>query len=105
MRISMARKFDPLRAAVQDAVRDAVAGEARAAERKARQDALRQEREADAALAAADPQAELRERLMKIEEQLPGLKKRHQQGDALAGRLTETLEQERVKLLAKLGKK
>jgi hypothetical protein len=99
----MARKPDPLRAVIQDAVRGAIADEARAVERKARQDARRQEREADAALAAADPQAALRERLLQVEDQLAGLKQIHQQkGDALAGRLVETLERERAGLLAKL---
>jgi len=100
----MARKFDPIRSAVQEAVRDAVVSEERAAERKARRLAQRQEREADAALAAADPQSALRERLAQIEGQLPALKQRHQQGDALARRLTETLEQERFNLLKKLGR-
>ena len=100
----MARKIDPIRSAIQEAVRDAVTNESRAAERKARQLAQRQEREADAALAAADPHAALRERLTQIEGQLPGLKQRHQQGDALAGRLTETLEQERANLLKKLSR-
>lgn len=101
----MARKIDPFRSAIQEAVRGAIADDARAVERKARQDARRQEREADASLAAADPQAALRERLGQIEGQLPGLKQIHQQkGDALAGRLIETLELERAKLLAKLGR-
>jgi len=100
----MARKVDPLRSVIHDAVRGAVADEARAAERKARQTARRQEREADAALAAADPQMALRERLTQVEAQLADLKRRHQQGDALAGRLTETLERERATLRAKLGR-
>jgi hypothetical protein len=101
----MARKPDPLQSAIQAAVRDAIADDARAVERKARQDARRQEREADAALAAADPQAALRERLSQIDEQLAGLKRAHQQrGDALAGRLIETLERERAQLLVKLGR-
>src|ERR1700744_1606906 len=99
----MARKDTPFRSAVHDAVRDAIADEARSAERKARQDARRQEREADAMLASADPQAALRERLAQIDGQLVGLKQMHQQkGDALAGRLIQTLEQERTNLMAKL---
>jgi uncharacterized protein (DUF2342 family) len=100
----MARKIDPIRSAIQEAVRDAVASEVRAEERKVRQQARRQEREADAELAAADPQSALKERLAQIEGQLPGLKQRSQQGDALASRLTETLEQERAKLIAKLSR-
>jgi hypothetical protein len=99
----MARKINPLRSVIQDAVRGAIADEARAAERKARKEAQRQEREADAALAAADPQAMLRERLSQIDGQLAGLKRMQQKGDALAGRLTETLERERAGILAKLG--
>jgi hypothetical protein len=100
----MARKIDPLRSAIQEAVRSAVADAARDAERKTRQEARRQEREADAELAAANPQAALRERLSRIEGLLTGLKERHQQqGDALAGRLAETLEQERAEILAKLS--
>jgi len=100
----MARKVDPLRSVIQDAVRGAIADEARAAERKVRQEARRQEREADATLAAADPQSALRERLIQLDAQLEGLKRTHQQkGDALAGRLVETLERERAGLLAKLG--
>ncbi len=101
----MAKKVDPLRSVIQDAVRGAIADEARAAERKTRQEARRQEREADATLAAADPQAALRERLGQIETQLAGLKQMHQQkGDALAGRLIETLERERAAVLAKLSR-
>ena len=101
----MARKVDPLRSVIQDAVRGAIADEARAVERKARQEARRQEREADATLAAADPQAAIRERLAQIDGQLEGLKQMHQKrGDALAGRLIETLERERAALLAKLGR-
>jgi len=99
---SMARKPDPLRSAIQAAVRDAIADDARAVERKARQAARRQEREADAALAAADPQAALRERLLQLDEQLERLKQAQRKGDALAGRLIETLERERSQLLAKL---
>ena len=98
----MARKPDPLRSAIHDAVRGAIADEARAAERKVRQEARRQEREADAALAAADPQAALRERLDQLDTQLAGLRVQQQKGDALAGRLIETLERERSGLLAKL---
>jgi hypothetical protein len=99
----MARKPNPLHSAIQGVVRDAVANDMRAAERKARQEARRQEREADAALAAADPQAALRERLAQVEDQLEGLKRVHQQkGDALAGRLVQTLELERTQLLSKL---
>jgi hypothetical protein len=101
----MARKINPLRSAIQEAVRGAIADEARAAERKARQEARRQEREADATLAAADPQAALRERLSQIDGQLAKLKRMHQQkGDAVAGRLTETLERERAEIAAKLGR-
>jgi hypothetical protein len=101
----MARKIDPLRSAIHEAVRGAIADEARATERKARQEARRQEREADAALAAADSQAGVRERLSQIEGQLAGLKQMHQQkGDALAGRLIETLERQRTDLLVKLGR-
>jgi hypothetical protein len=101
----MARKIDPYRAAIQAAVRGAVADEARDAQRKSRQEARRQEREADSALAAVDPQSALRERLSQIEGLLTGLKQRHQQhGDALAGRLAETLDQERVEILAKLSR-
>jgi hypothetical protein len=101
----MARKIDPLRSVIQEAVRGAIADEARAAERKVRQEARRQEREADSALAAADSQAPLRERLSQVEGQLEGLKRMHQQkGDALAGRLIETLERERTTLLAKLSR-
>jgi hypothetical protein len=101
----MARKIDPLRSAIHEAVRGAVADEARAAERKVRQEARRQEREADAALAAADSQAPLRERLSQLDTQLAGLKQMHQQkGDALAGRLIETLERQRTELLAKLSR-
>ena len=66
----MPRKTDPLRSAIQEAVRVAIADDARAVDRKARQEARRQEREADALLAAADPQVALRERLNQIEEQL-----------------------------------
>jgi hypothetical protein len=99
----MARKPNPLHSAIQEVVRGAVANEQRAAERKVRQEARRQEREADAALAAANPQAALQERLAQIEEQLAGLKQAHQQkGDALAGRLVQTLELERTQLLSKL---
>jgi hypothetical protein len=99
------KKIDPLRSVIQDAVRGAIADEARTAERKVRQEARRQEREADASLAAADPQAALRERLSQIDGQLEGLKRTHQQrGDALAGRLVETLERERAGILAKLGR-
>src|SRR5262245_20938489 len=98
----MARKIDPLRTAIDEAVRGAAAAEARDAERKARREARRQERGADTALAAADPQAGLRERLTQVEGLLTGLKQRHQQGDALAGRLAETLEQERAEILRKL---
>jgi hypothetical protein len=99
----MARKPNPLHSAIQEVVRGAVANEQRAAERKVRQEARRQEREADAALAAANPQAALQERLGQIEEQLAGLKQAHQQkGDALAGRLVQTLELERTQLLSKL---
>lgn len=88
---------------MQEAVRGAIANDARAVERKARQEARKQEREADAALAAADPQAAHRERLTQIEEQLAGLKQVHQKkGDALAGRLVQTLELERAQLLSKL---
>jgi hypothetical protein len=100
----MARKPDPLRSAIQEAVRGAVADEARAAERKARREARRQEREADTALAAADPQAPLRERLDQLEGLLTGLRQRRQQGDALAGRLAETLEQERAEIVKKLSR-
>jgi hypothetical protein len=99
----MARKNDPLRSAMQEAVRDAIASDTRAVERKARQEARRQEREADASLAASDPKAALRERLAQIDDQLPGLRAHAQKGDALARRLAETLELERAKLLAKLG--
>ena len=98
----MARKPDPLQSAIQAAVRDAIADDARAVERKARQAARRQEREADAALAAADPQAALRERLLQIDDQLERLKQAQRKGDALAARLIETLERERSQLLAKL---
>jgi hypothetical protein len=99
----MARKDNPLRSAIQEAVRGAIADEARAAERKVRQEARRQEREADAAIAAADPQAALQERLSQVEGQLTGLKRMHQEkGDALAGRLIETLERQRAEILAKL---
>jgi hypothetical protein len=99
----MARKPNPLESALQDVVRGAIANEDRAAARKAREDARRQEREADAALAAADPQAAMRERLTQIEAQLAGLKLAHQQkGDALAGRLVQTLELERTQLLSRL---
>ena len=88
----MARKPNPLQSALQEVVRGAIAADERAAERKARQEARRQEREADAALAASDPQAALRERLTQVETQLEGLKRVHQQkGDALAGRLVQTL--------------
>jgi len=88
---------------MQEVVRGAIANEERATERKARQEARRQEREADAALAAADPQAALRERLAQIDQQLDGLRQVHQQkGDALAGRLIQTLELERTQLLSKL---
>jgi hypothetical protein len=101
----MARKIDPLRSAIHEAVRGAVANEVRDAERKARKEARRQEREADTALAAVDPQSALRERLSQIEGLLTGLKQRYQQqGDALAGRLAETLEQERAEILRKLGR-
>ena len=101
----MARKIDPLRSVIHDAVRGAVADEARDAERKARKEARRQEREADTALAAADPHAALRERLSQIEGLLTGLNQRYQQqGDALAGRLVETLGQERVEILKKLSR-
>ena len=100
----MARKIDPLRSAIHDAVRGAAADEARDAERKARKEARRQEREADSALAQADPHAAMRERLIQVEGLLTGLKQRHQQGDALAGRLAETLEQERATILRKLGR-
>jgi len=93
-----------MHAAIKDAVRDAIADEARAASRKAGQEARRQERVADAALAAADPLQPLRERLGQIEEQLAGLKRMHRNhGDGLAGRLIETLERERNELLAKIG--
>ena len=99
----MARKPNPLQSAIQEVVRGAIANDQRATERKARQDARRQEREADAALAAADPQAALRERLTQIEAQLEGLKQVHQKkGDALAGRLVQTLELERAQLLSKM---
>jgi hypothetical protein len=99
----MARKPNPLHSALQEVVRGAIANDARAAERKVRQEARRQEREADAALAAADPQAALRARLTQIEEQLPGLKQAHQKnGDPLAGRLVQTLELEKAQLLSKL---
>jgi hypothetical protein len=99
----MARKTNPLQSAIQEVVRGAIENDQRAAERKARQDARRQEREADAALAAADPQAALRERLTQIEAQLAGLKQVHQKkGDALAGRLVQTLELERAQLLSKM---
>jgi hypothetical protein len=99
----MARKTNPLHSALQEVVRGAIANDQRAAERKARQEARRQEREADAALAASDPQAALRERLTQVEAQLEGLKRVHQQkGDALAGRLVQTLELERTQLLSKL---
>ena len=99
----MARKTNPLQSVVQEVVRGAIANDLRAAERKARQEDRRQEREADAALAAANPQAALRERLTQIEEQLAGLKHVHQKkGDALAGRLAQTLELEREQLLSKL---
>jgi hypothetical protein len=98
----MARKPNPLQSAIQAAVRDAIADDARAVERKARQAARRQEREADAALAAADPQAAQRERLLQIDEQLERLKQAQRKGDALAGRLIETLERERSQLMAKL---
>src|SRR3954469_22100563 len=101
----MARKTNPLQSALQEVVRGAIANDARATERKARQEARSQERQADAALAAADPQAAHRERLAQIEEQLIGLKQVHQQkGDALAGRLIQTLELERTRLLSKLGR-
>ncbi len=101
----MAKKINPIRSAIQEAVRGAIADEARAAERKARQEARRQEREADAALAAADPQEALRERLGQIDGQLAELKRLHQQkGDALAGRLIETMERERAELLRKLSR-
>jgi hypothetical protein len=100
----MARKPDPLRSVIQDAVRGAIADEARAAERKVRQEARRQEREADATIAGADPQAALRERLSQIDAQLDGLKQHQRKGDALAARLTETLERERAAVLAKLGR-
>ena len=101
----MARKIDPIRSAIQEAVRSAIADEARADKRKAGRDALRQEREADAALAAEDPQQALRDRLSQIDGQLDELKRLHQQkGDALAGRLTETLERERAELLLKLSR-
>ncbi len=103
--VFMPRKPNPLHSAIQEAVRGAIADDARAVERKARQEARRQEREADAALAKADPQAPQRERLSQIDEQLAGLRQAHQQkGDALAGRLIETLERERAQLLAKLGR-
>ncbi|WP_395023195.1 hypothetical protein [Dongia sp.] len=100
----MAKKDDPLRSAIHEAVRGAIADDKRAAERKVRQDARRQEREADATLAATDPQASLRERLAQIEGQLASLRAHQKKGDALAGRLVETLELERVRLLAKLGR-
>jgi hypothetical protein len=101
----MARKPNPLQSAIQEVVRGAIANDLRATERKARQEARRQEREADAALAAADPQAALRERLAQVEEQLAGLKRAHQQkGDALAGRLVQTLETEKAQLLSKLSR-
>jgi hypothetical protein len=101
----MARKTNPLQSAIQEVVRGAIANDVRATERKARQEARRQEREADAALAAADPQATLRERLAQVDEQLAGLKRVHQQkGDALAGRLVQTLEIERAQLLSKLSR-
>src|SRR4051794_40351364 len=99
----MARKINPLHSALQEVVRGAIANDERAAQRKVRQEARRQEREADAALAASDPQAALRERLAQVDEQLAGLKQVHQQkGDALAGRLVQTLELERAQLLSKL---
>jgi hypothetical protein len=101
----MTRKTNPLQSAIQEVVRGAIATEERAAARKARQEARRQEREADAALAAADPQAALRERLTQVEDQLAGLKRVHQQkGDALAGRLVQTLELEKAQLLSKLSR-
>jgi hypothetical protein len=101
----MARKTNPLQSALQEVVRGAIADDVRAMERKARQEARRQEREADAALAAADPQAALRERLIQVEAQLVELKRLHQQkGDALAGRLVQTLELERTQLLSKLNR-
>ena len=101
----MPRKPNPLQSALQEAVRGAIADDARAVERKARQEARRQEREADAALAATDPLSGLRERLNQIEEQLAGLKRAHQQkGDALAARLIETLERERALIFVKLGR-
>ena len=99
----MARKNNPIQSAIQEVVRGAIANDLRAVERKARQEARRQEREADDALAAADPQAALRERLTQIEAQLAGLKQVHQEkGDALAGRLVQTLELEKAQLLSKL---
>lgn len=100
----MARKPNPYQSAIQEVVRAAIADDARAGARKARQEARRQEREADAALAKSDPQAKLRERVAQIDEQLVGLKQAHRRGDALAGRLIETLERERAQLLAKLGR-
>jgi hypothetical protein len=101
----MPRKPDPLRSAIQEAVRNAIADDTRAVDRKARQEARRQEREADAMLAAADPQAALRERLTQIEGQLSELKRLHEQkGDALAGRIVETLERERAELRVKLAR-
>ena len=101
----MPRKPDPLRSAIQEAVRGAIADDARAVDRKARQKARRQEREADAMLAAADPQAALRERLNQIEGQLAELKRLHEhKGDALAGRIIQTLERERADLRVKLGR-
>jgi hypothetical protein len=101
----MARKTNPLQSAIQEVVRGAIANDERATARKARQEARRQEREADAALAAADPKAALRERLTQVEDQLAGLKRVHQQkGDALAGRLVQTLELEKAQLLSKLSR-
>src|SRR4051812_10674085 len=75
--------------------------EAHAAELKAHQEARRREREAGARLAAADPQASLRERLSQIDGQLLHRLKHMQQqkGDAVARRL----ERERAEILAKLG--
>ena len=74
-----------------------------AAERRAKAAARRQERIAEAAVAAPDPLAPLQERLAKIEEQLTTLQTRRRQGDVFAGRLIETLERERKDVLAKLG--
>jgi uncharacterized protein (DUF2342 family) len=95
------RSKNPMHQAIKEAVADAIALEDQAAERRLRAEARRREA---AAAPPRDPLDASRTRLAEIEARLPDLRRIHQaKGDALAGRLIETLEHERKALLLKIG--